>query len=95
MSNLNVNDNLIVKENIVTTGIYLNNNNVLPNSNINNILINKSNELYFGYENSWFKILNETSLYSSEYFIYNTNNTVLDITKRISFMILLVHYHLI
>ena len=86
MSNLNVNDNLIVKENIITTGIYLNNNNVLPNSNINNILINKSNELYFGYENSWLKILNETSLYSSEYFIYNTNNTVLDITKRISFI---------
>ena len=63
--NLNIIDNLIVKENIITTGIYLNNNNVLPNSNINNILINKSNELYFGYENSWLKILNETSLYSS------------------------------
>ena len=86
MSNLNVNDNLIIKENIVTGGIYLNNNNVLPNSNINNILINKSNELYFGYENSWFKILNESSLYSFEYFIYNIDNTILDITKRVSFI---------
>ena len=86
MSNLNINNNLIIKENLISSNLYLNDINYFPNININNILINKSNELYFGANGNWKKILKEGSLISTsiEYFMYDINNTILDNTKNIS-----------
>ena len=91
MSNLNINNNLIVKDNIISSGIFLNNNDFLPNINTlntNHAIFSKSNDLYFGNGNSWLKILHQDTLpiLTAENYIYNTENTTLDNNKALSFI---------
>ena len=83
-NNLNINENIIIKNNLTTNGIYVKNIDKYPIYSHNQI-INKNNELYFSVNNEWFKLSNDKLFQLEvEQLIYNTDNNIIDINKNVS-----------